>query len=116
MIFCLKTGTGAIFGGFFSQVFQLTQIYYIGSEDSFVFTILPARQLFKAVNANNFYLLCDTSYFSCGAGGEGEAIRINEDLESGSSNRSATYANKKLNGEEADVTFQCLEFEAYALI
>lgn len=116
MIFCIKSHTGCVFGGFCNQVFQLTQIYYLGNEDSFVFSILPNREVFKAGNENNFYLLCDTTYFAYGGGGEGEAIRLNEDLESGSTNRSATFANKRLTGEGKDPAFQCAEFEAYALI
>ena len=115
MIFCLKTTQGAVFGGFVNRVFQVTEEYFIGSDDCFVFTLLPTRHVFKSANINPDHLRCCAHHFTMGSRGKGEAIRIGEDFGSGSTYESETYANIPLTGS-ADVTmFTCAEFVAYAL-
>jgi len=115
IVFVLKTTTGDIFGGFCGQVFKITQVYYLGSEECFVFSLQPKRELYKSANLNSFFLCCDTDYFSFGGGGEGEAIRINEDLATGVTYCSETFKNKPLTAESKDNQFKCAEFEAYTL-
>ncbi len=116
MIFCLRTTGGNVFGGFCNKVFKITQVYYLGTEDSFVFTLVPKREVFKSAGTNTFYLCCDYTYFSFGGGGDGEAIRINDDFATGASYSSETFANKPLTDERMDNQFKCVDFEVYALV
>ena len=116
MILILKTSTGSVFGAFCNKVFQLTEVYYLGSEDTFVFTLYPNREIFKSQGLNMYFLRCDNTYFSIGNGGDGEAIRLNEDFGHGPTCCSETFGNKPLTGEGGSTIFKCSEFEAYALV
>ena len=119
MIFCIKTSIGDVFGGYCGELFKITQIYYIGSEESFVFSLLPKREVFKSAGVNTYYLRCDTNSFSFGGSsegeGKGEAIRIEQDFATGTTYSSETFNNKPLTGEAKENMFKCAEFEVYAL-
>ncbi len=115
MLFCLKTTLGAVFGGFSNEVFQVTEEYHIGSEDCLVFSILPERRVYKSAGINPDHLRCCSKYFSMGGRGHGEAIRINDSFESGTTYASETYANVPLTGPGTDTMFTIRDFEAYAL-
>ena len=116
MLFITKTTAGSVFGGFCNKMFKVTQIYYLGGEDSFVYTLAPKRELYKSACINTYYLCCDYSHFSFGGGGDGEAIRISDNFAVGASYVSETFANKPLTDERKDHQFKCAEFEVYALV
>ncbi len=115
MFFCIKTPSGSVFGGFCTAMFKITQVYYVGSEESYVYTLQPKRAIYKSAGLNTFFLCCDNNYFTFGGGGEGEAIRVNEDFASGATYSSETFSNKPLTEETKDKQFKCADFEVYAL-
>jgi len=113
VIFLIKITTSQVFGGFCDKMFKLTQVYYIGSDSSFVFGLKPEREVYRSKCVNTYFLCCDTDHVSFGGGGEGEAIRINENFETGETNSSETFGNKPfVEGK----MFKCSEFELYALV
>lgn len=114
MLFILKSTTGAIFGGFCNKLFAMSEVFFIGNDDCFAFTIKPNREIFRSAKANASYLLCDKQFFSFGAGGDGAAIRVDESFGSCTSFESETFKNKVLTGKETD--FKTEELEVYALI
>jgi len=116
MVFIMKTTGGSIFGGFCNKVFKITQVYYLGNEDCFVFSLAPHREIYKSAGVNTYYLCCDSSYFTFGGGGDGEAIRIDDNFATGSTYASETFGNIALTDERKDNQFKIAEFEVYALV
>ena len=99
--FCLlliETTSFQVFGAFIDDVFftKPKSGRYIGSKDCFVFTVKPDLRVFHDKEKNQRHLLQELNYFSIGGGGEGAAIRVNEMLDYGYTEKSETYGNELL--------------------
>tara|TARA_B110000090_G_C13192699_1_gene373720 strand:- start:58 stop:249 length:192 start_codon:yes stop_codon:yes gene_type:complete len=57
-------------------------------------------------------VISDNYSFAIGGGGDGFAIQLDEDLDTGVSNRSGTYENEQLSSGEF---FKCLNVEVWNL-
>ncbi|KAM7258116.1 hypothetical protein ACFE04_013857 [Oxalis oulophora] len=88
---------GAVFGGMLECPLRPTsKRKYQGTNQTFVFTtIYGAPKLFRPTGANRFFCLCMNDLLALGGGGN-FALRLNEDLLSGSSGASDTFGNSNL--------------------
>lgn len=59
----IQTFKKQVFGCFLDEVFKLSKKEYVGSAESFVFTIKPRVERFLDAGVNNKYLLGETTYF-----------------------------------------------------
>ncbi|KAI4318163.1 hypothetical protein L6164_025966 [Bauhinia variegata] len=85
---------GAVFGGLLDCPLKPTaQRKYQGTNQTFVFTTIygPPR-LFRATGANRYYYMCLNDLLALGGGGN-FAIRLDEDLLTGSSGPCDTFGN-----------------------
>lgn len=95
-ILLIQTKKDQIFGAFVDDVFRLHLRGYLGSCDSFVFTIQPNVRVFYETGKNMRYFLGEMNYFSIGGEGEGPAIWVNDRLERGRTNKCDTFGNEIL--------------------
>jgi len=65
----IQTKKNEVFGAFIDDVFRKYLKGYIGSPDSFVFSLKPEIKVFYDIGANQRYLLGEVEYFTIG--GEG---------------------------------------------
>lgn len=68
-ILLIQTKKNQVFGAFIDDVFRLHLKGYIGSNESFVFSIRPQIKVFRDRNANQKYLLGEMNYFQIGSEG-----------------------------------------------
>ncbi|KAM7261523.1 hypothetical protein ACFE04_008890 [Oxalis oulophora] len=85
---------GAVFGGMIEcPLVPTPKRKYQGTNQTFVFTtIYGAPRLFRPTGANRFYHMCTNDLLGLGGGGD-FALRLNEDLLSGSSGACDTFGN-----------------------
>ncbi|RYG69367.1 hypothetical protein EON64_02865 [archaeon] len=107
----IEDSWGYVFGGYISPGLQDKKSYY-GSGESFVFSVIPTIQAYKWTQKNNFFVLSHTEGLAMGGGGEGFAIQIDDELDTGVSNHSDTYDNPTLSSNEF---FKCLNVEVWVL-
>jgi len=81
---------------------------YVGEAENFVFSLDPALVQYKSTQKNDNYLLCHPTYLTIGQGGDGPAIRLNEDFKCCKSYSCDTYGSLCLTGKEG---FRCEEFD-----
>ncbi|KAI4345885.1 hypothetical protein L6164_012972 [Bauhinia variegata] len=88
---------GAVFGGLLGCPLKPTaQRKYQGTNQTFVFTtIYGSPRLFRPTGANRYYYMCLNDFLALGGGGN-FAIRINEDLLTGTSGPCDTFGNSCL--------------------
>ncbi|XP_047941466.1 oxidation resistance protein 1 isoform X1 [Salvia hispanica] len=88
---------GAVFGGLFDCPLKATsKRKYQGTNQSFVFTtIYGESRLFRATGVNRYFYLCLNDLIAFG-GGASFALRLNEDLLSGTSGPCETFGNSCL--------------------
>jgi hypothetical protein len=59
----IQTVTGRVFGAFLDEVFRKSPKDYVGSAESFVFTLKPEVKVFYDAGVNSRYLLGELQYF-----------------------------------------------------
>ncbi len=110
---------GKIFGAFLDVAVLLKKdVYqYSGSDQCFVFELAPEKMKYHSMKGNRDHLLCDKDYLSIGAGGDGAAIYLGNDLHRGFTYKCASYNNRPLNGaQDAHEThFESKIVEVYLL-
>ncbi|TNV70582.1 hypothetical protein FGO68_gene8104 [Halteria grandinella] len=113
----IQTKKNQIFGAFIDDVIRLHIRGYLGSQDCFVFTVQPNVRVFYETGQNMRYLLGEMTYFQIGGEGDGPAIWVNERLERGHSNKSATFGNEilTLGQRHIDDTFDIHNLEVFIL-
>jgi hypothetical protein len=110
-ILLIEDSWGYIFGAYIAHSLQNSNHYY-GNGESFVFTIAPLIEVFHWTGVNDFFILSNYDHIAVGGGGDGFAFQLDDELCTGISNRSDTYANKRLSSSEF---FKCLNVELWSL-
>ena len=89
----------------------LKQSYY-GNGESFVFTVTPTIEVYSWTKANSFFVVSNANTLAMGGGSDGFAFQLDDELDTGVSNRSATYNNKQLSSSEF---FKCINLEVWTV-
>ena len=71
---------------------------YIGSYDSFVFSLKPEMKGYPAEIGSDYIMLCQPDYLNIGAQGEGPAINLDATFTRCNSHKSKTFNNEILTG------------------
>lgn len=71
-----------------------------------------APQCYKWTGVNDMFVISDFNCFAMGGGGGGFAFQLDDELDTGVSNRSDTYNNGQLSSSEF---FKCLNLEVWLL-
>jgi hypothetical protein len=88
-----------VFGGFVSPGFDKRSSYY-GNGECFVFSLLPTAKKYKWSKANSLFVVSSKLSIAMGGGGDGFAFQLDDELDTGVSNKSATYENEQLSSSE----------------
>jgi hypothetical protein len=107
----IEDSWGYVFGGFISQALESRTTYY-GNGESFVFSVAPHPEVYRWTKENNYFIISNSQSFGMGGGGEGFAFQLDDELDTGVSNRSATFNNNPLCSSEF---FKCLNVEVWEL-
>ncbi|KAK4266210.1 hypothetical protein QN277_027165 [Acacia crassicarpa] len=101
---------GAVFGGLLECPLKPTaKRKYQGTSQSFVFTTIYGEpRLFRPTGANRYYYTCMTDLLALGGGGN-FALRVDEDLLTGSSGPCDTFGNSCL-AHSAEFELKNVEF------
>jgi hypothetical protein len=112
-IIVVQDSWGYIFGGYIAHAIENKGKYY-GNGENFVFSLsgVSTPQCYKWSGGNNLFIISDSSCFAMGGGGDGFAFQLDDELDTGISNRSATYNNGQLSSSEF---FKCLNLEVWLL-
>ena len=110
-VIVIEDSWGYIFGVFVAHALENKGDYY-GNGESFVFTVAPETQKYKWTGANTNFIISNSKTLVVGAGGEGFALQLDDELDTGVSSRSATYENQQLSSGEF---FRCLNCEVWNL-
>mmetsp|Transcript_37893 Transcript_37893/g.38579 ORF Transcript_37893/g.38579 Transcript_37893/m.38579 type:complete len:787 (-) Transcript_37893:26-2386(-) len=102
---------GYIFGGYVAHDLQNNNGYYGNGED-FVYSLTPKPDKFKWTGENDFFVISNNHQLAMGGGGEGFSFQLDDELDTGVSNRSDTYSNPVLSSNEF---FKCLNVEIWTL-
>ena len=104
----------AVFGAFIDAVPRFSPKEFIGGNESFVFQLVPEEQAYYNVLNTDEVMVCGDSGLIVGSGNKGAAIVIDESLQKGQSNQSATFGNERLGGGP-DEFFELHTIELYML-
>lgn len=107
----IEDSWGYVSGGFISNALENRTSYY-GNGESFVFKVAPDPEVFRWTKANNFFIISNESMLAMGGGNEGYAFQLDDELDTGVSNRSGTFNNDGLFSIEF---FKCLNVEMWEL-
>lgn len=110
-VILIEDSWGHIFGVYVAHALENKADYY-GNGESFVFTLAPEVQKYQWTGANTMFIISNPKTLVVGGGGEGFALQLDDELDTGVSNRSATYNNGQLSSGEF---FRCLNCEVWNL-
>jgi len=97
----IKSLDGAVFGCFLDTFPTVTTFsQFQGGDESFVFMLKPGQCHWNTTYDNDYFMLCEPTYMTVGAKGDGPAIRLDEKLKNGKSYSSETFKNPILTGKE----------------
>ena len=110
-VILIEDSWGYIFGVFVAHALENKSDYY-GNGESFVFSVAPEIHKYKWTGANTMFIISNSKTLVIGGGGDGFALQLDDELDTGVSNRSATYENQQLSSGEF---FRCLNCEVWNL-
>jgi len=105
----IEDSWGYIFGGYVASALANSRAYY-GSGESFVFSLTPSPKVYHSEGSNDMYILSSVDQLLMGGGGDGFAFQLDDELNTGVSNRSDTFRNPQLASNEF---FKCLNVEVW---
>jgi|ERR1712062_906253 len=94
----IKDMGGSKFGAFTNSRWEISPTYF-GTSESFLFTLEPDFNIYRASNKNNYFMLCNDDSIAMGGGGD-FAIFLDGDFNTGTSGPCETFNNPKLASEE----------------
>lgn len=105
----IEDSWGYIFGGYVASALTNSRSYY-GTGESFVYSLAPAAKVYHSEGGNDLFVLSSVDQLLMGGGGEGFAFQLDDELNTGVSNRSDTFRNPQLASNEF---FKCLNVEVW---
>lgn len=82
-----------------AAIVQESQEYY-GTGEAFVFSFHPTFSVHRWTGANDYFCISNESWLAMGGGGGGFAFQIDDELDAGESNPSATFGSPQLSSNE----------------
>ena len=110
-VLLVEDSMGCVFGAYIAHGLENSAQYY-GSGESFVFKLTPSPKVYRWTKENHMFFLSDRTHLAIGGGGDGFALQLDEDLDTGVSTCSATYRNDMLSSGEF---FRVLNVEVFSL-
>ena len=126
-VIVVEDARGRVFGGLLASEHWRPSRRYFGNGESFVFSFAPDNnndgagagaagskkfRAFRWQGANDFVAIGRASFLAMGGGADGFAFRLDENFETGTSARSATFGNAVLS---SSAQFDIMSVEVYAL-
>ena len=105
-----KTADVCIFGAYCGDSYDKTYRYE-GTTDTFLYSMYPVEARYKWSRKNDFFVMGRKDRIVFGAGGDGPALQIDDQLCIGTSNRCTTFDNEPLAGSKT--TFSILKLEVW---
>jgi hypothetical protein len=105
----IEDSWGYIFGGYVASALENSRSYY-GNGESFVFSLTPTPKIYHSDGSNDLFVLSSVDQLLMGGGGDGFAFQLDDELNTGVSNRSDTFRNPQLASNEF---FKCLNVEVW---
>jgi hypothetical protein len=105
----IEDSWGYIFGRYVGEALTNSRSYS-GSGQSFVYSLMPSPQVYRSSGVNSLFVLSSVDQLLMGGGGDGFAFQLNDELNTGVSNKSDTYRNPQLASNEF---FKCLNVEVW---
>ncbi|KAL9656356.1 hypothetical protein ABK040_005122 [Willaertia magna] len=105
-----KSPDVCIFGAYCGDSYDKTYRYE-GTTDTFLFSMYPIEAKYKWSRKNDFFVMGRKDRLVFGAGGDGPALQIDDNLRIGSSERCLTFDNEPLCGTKT--TFSILKVEVW---
>jgi hypothetical protein len=109
-VLVVRDSGGAIFGAFCTEAWKV-HTRYVGTGESFVFTLAPEGTKYSWSGDNDYYMFGAADSLAVG-GGSAHAIRLEEDLLQGSSGECETFRSPSLASENM---FRTSRIELWAL-
>jgi len=110
-VILIEDSWGYVFGVFVAHALENKGEYY-GNGESFVFSVAPELHKYPWTGENTMFIISNSKTLVVGGGGDGFALQLDDELDTGVSNRSATYDNQQLSSGEF---FRCLQIEVWNL-
>lgn len=119
-LFLVHTKNDEVFGAFVTAFpCYDSRLKFVGTSESFVFRIRPGGfESYRASGANNFFFHSEYKALTFGSGGDGPAIRIDEELYKGRTAQCDTFNSPILiyNGKKHETDeFEAKNFEVFIL-
>ncbi|CAM9266743.1 unnamed protein product, partial [Phaeothamnion confervicola] len=111
LIIVIEDSYSYCFGGFIPHPLQGNAHNYYGTGESFVFSFHPSFAAYRWTGENPFFVLSNEACLAMGGGGGGFAFQMDDELDTGVSNASATFGNPRLSSAEY---FKVLQVEVWA--
>jgi Na+/glutamate symporter len=111
VIILIEDSWGYVFGAYLSHPLKVTPEYY-GTGENFVFALLPQPSKYSWTGRNEYFVLSNFQQLVIGGGGNGYAIQLDDELNTGVSAMSETFMNPTLSSNEY---FKCLNVEVWAI-
>ena len=105
-----KTADVCVFGAYCGESYDKTYRFE-GTTDTFLFSMYPVEARYKWSRKNDFFVMGRKDRLVFGAGGDGPALQIDDQLCIGTSNRCTTFDNEPLVGSKT--TFSVLKVEVW---
>lgn len=117
-VILIESSEGAIFGALIDTMPTCrSSIQFVGTPDSFVFTLHPMVNKYPSTHKNSQIALFAADYFTIGMEGGGPALRIDDKLKIGRTYQSDTFDNEPLTQTEGSTAndFKIIKFEILKL-
>ena len=115
----IQTGKEEVFGAFISAFpFNGIKDQFVGTVESFVFRMQPGDfQRWEGSGANHHFMLCQNDGLTIGAGGDGPAISLDQELFRGSTSACASFGSPMLvpGTKHIDDEFKAKNIEVFLL-
>ena len=109
VLIVVKSRAGNTFGAFVTAELAKTGDKYVGTGESFVFTLDPEPARYGWSKRNVYFLAVGPRSLVVGGGGVGAALELDDELCLGASFRSATFENDPLDGGRTEFMVEDLE-------
>ncbi len=115
VLLLLESMEGAAFGAYLTTAPRVVEQRFLGSGDTFVFTMRPVFQKYGWTGVNDYFIRAEPRELLVGLSDGRAALWVDGDLNRGRSEKCDTFDNEPLAGSE-DFTIKTLESWTFTLV